>query len=96
MKRRYIKKERLMVIMDIINKLRNFVGESGETVNLYNEEYSAVKQLKIDFDAYLNQDDETSITIENSVKFEELNRKIQYRLPAFSPHEPMFIMKKPS
>ena len=85
-----------MFIMDIINKLRNFVGQTGETVNLYNEEFSAVKQMKSDFDAYLNQDDSTSVTIENIVKFEELDRKVQYRLPAFSPHQPMFIMKKQS
>lgn len=96
MKQRYTKNERLSFIMDIINSLRSFRGENGEAVNLYNEEYSAIKQLKAIFDEYLNQPDDTSVSFEGTIKFEELNRKLQYRLPAFSPHKPLLMMKKPN
>ena len=94
MKTRYTKNERLSFIMEIITSLRIFKGEKGAIVNLYNEEYSAIKTLKEVFDSYLNQNDATSISFEGSIKFEELNRKLQYRLPAFSPHTPLFVMKK--
>lgn len=96
MKQRYTKNERLTFIMDIINSLRSFRGENGEAANLYNEEYSAIKQLKAIFDEYLNQPDDTSVSFEGTIKFEELNRKLQYRLPAFSPHKPLLLMKKPN
>jgi hypothetical protein len=96
MKHRYTKNERLSFIMEIIISLRNFKGENGCDVNLYNEEYSAIKTLKTEFDQYLNQSDASSVTFEGTILFEELNRKMQYRLPAFSPHKPMLVMKKPN
>lgn len=96
MKQRYTKNERLTFIMEVITSLRNFKSENGDNVVLYNEEFSAIKTLKQVFDAYLNQNDDTSVSFEGSIKFEELNRKIQYRLPAFSPHKPLLIMKKPN
>ena len=94
MKTRYTKNERLSHIIEIITCLRNFKGEHGDSVNLYNEEYQAIKTLKSAFDAYLNQNDETSVTFEGTILFDELNRKIQYRLPAFSPHKPVLAMKR--
>lgn len=96
MKQRYTKNERLSFIIEIITSLRNFRGENGNLVNLYNEEYDAIKTLKQVFDAYLNQNDATSVSFEGSIKFEELNRKLQYRLPAFSPHTHMLLLKKPN
>ena len=96
MKQRYTKNERLGFIIEVITSIRNFKGENGDDVNLYNEEFGAIKMLKEVFDAYLNQNDDTSVSFEGSIKFEELNRKIQYRLPAFSPHKPLVIMKKPN
>ena len=96
MKQRYTKNERLGFIIEVITSIRNFKGENGDSVNLYNEELTAIKSLKQVFDMYLNQNDDTSVSFEGSIKFEELNRKIQYRLPAFSPHKPLVIMKKPN
>lgn len=96
MKQRYTKNERLSFIMDIINSLRSFRGENGDIVNLYNEEYTAIKSLKSVFDDYLTQNEETSVSFEGTIKFEELNRKLQYRLPAFAPHKPMIMLKKPN
>jgi hypothetical protein len=96
MKQRYAKNQRLSFIMEIITVLRNFKGENGDCVNLYNEEYDAIKSLKSEFDSYLNQDDTTSVTFEGTIKFDELNRKLQYRLPAFSPHKPTVVLKKPN
>jgi hypothetical protein len=96
MKQRYTKNERLTFIMEVITSLMNFKNENGDNVVLYNEEFSAIKTLKQVFDAYLNQNDDTSVSFEGSIKFEELNRKLQYRLPAFYPHKPLLIMKKPN
>ena len=94
MKQRYTKNERLSFIIEIITSLRNFRGENGNIVNLYNEEYAVIKTLKQVFDEYLNQNDATSVSFEGSIKFDELNRKLQYRLPAFSPHKHMLLLKK--
>lgn len=94
MKRRYTKPERLQFIMEMITSLRGFKGESGMTIDLYNDQYSAIKLLKNEFNSYLHQDDEASVTFEGTTKFEELNRKMQYRLPAFFPHKPMLLIKK--
>ena len=96
MQTRYTKNERLSFIMNVINSLRSFRGENGDVVNLYNEEYSAIKSLKTIFDEYLNQNDTRSVSFEGTIKFEELNRKLQYRLPAFAPHNPMIMLKKPN
>lgn len=96
MKQRYTKNERLSFIMEIIRSLRSFKGEKGDLIDLYNEDYSAIKSLKQVFDSYLNQNDNSSVSFEGTIKFEELNRKLQYRLPAFHPHKPIFIMKKPN
>ena len=96
MKARYTKNERLQFIMNMITHLRNFRGENGDIVNLYNEEYDAIRQLKQAFDGYLNQSDATSVTYEGTIKFDELNRKLQYRLPAFSPHKHMLLLTKPN
>jgi len=96
MKERYTKNQRLTFIMEMITHLRTFRGENGDIVNLYNEEYSAIRNLKQVFDSYLNQNDTTSVTYEGVIKFDELNRKLQYRLPAFSPHKHMLLLMKPS
>jgi hypothetical protein len=96
MKQKYTKNQRLSFIMEMITSLRNFKGETGNIVNLYNEEYNAIKTLKEAFDGYLNQNDETSVSYEGTIKFEELNRKLQYRLPAFSPHKNMLLLMKPN
>jgi hypothetical protein len=95
-KERYTKNQRLSFIMEMITSLRNFRGENGNTVNLYNEEYDAIKTLKQAFDGYLNQNDATSVTYEGTIIFDELNRKLQYKLPAFSPHKPMLLLMKPN
>ena len=94
MKQRYTKNQRLSFIMEMITTLRNFRGETGNIVNLYNEEYDAIKSLKQAFDGYLNQNDATSVTYEGTIMFDELNRKLQFRLPAFSPHKHMLLLMK--
>lgn len=96
MKQRYTKNQRLSFIMEMITTLRNFRGETGNIVNLYNEEYDAIKSLKQAFDGYLNQNDATSVTYEGTIMFDELNRKLQFRLPAFSPHKHMLLLMKPN
>ncbi len=96
MNKRYTKTQRLGFIMEMISDLRNFRGEKGELVNLYNEEYSAIRELKQVFDSYLKQNDVTSVTYEGLIKFTELDRKLKYRLPAFSPHKPMLLLMKPN
>jgi len=96
MKQRYTKQERLSFVMEMIKSLRNFRGENGDVVNLYNEEYEAIRTLKKVFNEYLHQNDATSISFEGSIKFDELNRKIRYRLPAFSPHKHILVLTKPN
>lgn len=94
------KKERLDIVMNIIKKLKYFPRSNFFThdnvnelyVNLFNEEYPAIKELKKVFDEYINQDESNLYNMSGKIKFQEINKKIKYTLPIKKHIEPIFVL----
>lgn len=96
------KSERLQIVIDIVKKLKSFpksyvaLGDPTPFIDLYNEEYDAIKQLKKIFDAYINQNDEDQTSLQSfsgKIPFPELNRTIEYILPIRKITQPTFVLR---
>jgi repressor of nif and glnA expression len=91
------KEEKVGIVMNIIKKLKYFprsdflTNENIENVyvNLFNEEYSAIKELKSVFTEYINNE----YNLSGKIKFLEINRTIKYTLPVYSNISPVFVLK---
>jgi hypothetical protein len=92
------KQERVSLVIGLIKKLKYFPRSDFFTnenvkdiyVNLFNEEYPAIKQLKSVFDEYIKNE----YSMSGKIKFEEINRKIEYILPINVDRDPVFILKQ--
>jgi len=78
----YSKIERLQIVLEIVNKLKNFKCKNNTIINLYDDNLcSFIKELKEIFNNYIKQDD---INIDNikyfkgNLYFEEIDKKIEY------------------
>ena len=90
------KSERLKIVLSIIRKLQNFpkqVTADVPFVNLYNSEYTAIKDLKNIFEQYINQEDDISTGLSGTIKFPEISKTIQYNLPVGKKAQPLFVLK---
>lgn len=80
--------DKVKITVDIANKLRNFEGPNGK-VNLFNGEYSFIKELKRIFNDYIHSDKQFKGTLE----FVEINKKIDYFLPNTNKRQPLFVIR---
>jgi hypothetical protein len=80
--------DKILITLDIVRKLQNFTGPNG-SVNLFNEEYSFVKDLKKIFNDYIHGDR----SYKGSLNFVEINKVIDYRLPQFKNKDPLFVIR---
>jgi hypothetical protein len=80
--------DKLLITLDIIRKLKNFSGPNG-AVDLFNEEYSFVKELKKIFNDYIHGDRSYKGTLD----FIEIGKQIDYRLPQMSNKDPLFVIR---
>lgn len=92
------REERLLVVLDISKRLRNFPKSTynineNPYMDLYNTDYLAIKKIKEIFKEYVNQDEILSQSMSGSIKFPEIQRKIEYILPINKRNEPVFVMK---
>lgn len=85
--------ERLEIVLDIAKKLRNYVLKNGETMDLYQDTYSFVPELKQIFNDYVKQDDELPLDFAGMLRFEEIGKDIEYVLPATNKKEPLFVIR---
>lgn len=84
--------ERLQVVLDIAIKLRNFPSADGtRIVDLYNESYPAIVQLKKAFNDYIRNESRDSLS--GKIRFPEIHKTIEYILPAKSHIEPLFVLR---
>lgn len=89
------KNDRLEIILSIIKKLQNFPTQGELTcVNLYNFEYTAIKELKHIFDQYLYQEEQISVGLSGKINFPEINRTIYYNFPVSKKAQPLFLLKQ--
>lgn len=97
-KKNRTKEQRVVLVLDLIKKLKQFPRSDFFTnsnsndlyVNLYNEEYPAIKELKQKFDEYINNE----YSISGKIKFPEINRKIEYILPIKENIQPLFVLRQ--
>jgi hypothetical protein len=87
------KEERLNIVLDIATKLKFYNTPQGGTINLYNDEYSFVPELKKIFNEYVKQDDDLALEFSGILRFEEINKWIEYKLPIKKDKEPLFVIR---
>ena len=84
--------EKLCIVLDIVKKLSNFnASDMSKSINLYNDSYPAIAQLKSVFDEYIKTDITSSMS--GKIKFPEINKTIEYILPAKTHVQPMFVLR---
>jgi len=91
----YTQKERLHIVLDIINNLKNYKTSNDTTINLYNEELcSFIKEFKSITNNYIKQDDNKAIKeFKGKMFFEEINKEIEYIFPAKKNKNPLFVIR---
>lgn len=90
------KGERLEIVLDLINKLKNFPTVKGTTIDLYIDTFPAIVELKEIFSRFVNQDDSNSkflVSESGTIHFPEISRKIEYILPIKKINSPVFVLK---
>ena len=90
----YNKIERLEIVLQIINKLKNFQSINNTTINLYNEKLCHfITELKQIFDKYIKQEEPNLNDYKGILYFEEINKNIEYFLPCRKNTESLFVIK---
>ena len=88
----YNKEERLKIVIDIINKLKNFnIGDksNNEIINLYNSNYSFITEFKDITHRYIKEGN-----IEKGfLEFQEIGKKIEYNFPQKNYKKPLFVIR---
>lgn len=86
------REERIHLVQPIITHLENFPTKNGTTINLYNMDYPATKQLKVIFTRYIDQNGGMSGE-HGKIPFPEMGRKIEYLLPIRRGVKPLFVLR---
>ena len=85
-------KEKLQIVLHIVKKLSKFnASDMSQTINLYNDSYPAIVQLKSVFNEYIKTDITNSMS--GKIKFPEINKTIEYILPAKRHIPPTFVLR---
>ena len=90
----YTKIERLNIVLDITKKLKFYKNKNGISVNLYDENNCSFNILfkKICND-YIKQDENNIVDFTGTLKFEEIDKNIEYILPARRNTQPLFVIR---
>ena len=93
----YSKIERLQIVLEIVNKLKNFKCKNNTIINLYDDNLcSFIKELKEIFKEYIKQDENNVDNIKDykgNLYFEEIDKKIEYFLPCRKNKKSLFVIK---
>ena len=90
----YSQKERLEIVLNITNKLKNYELKNGKTINLYNENLCEfIKEFKEITNKYIKQDENNLKEFRGKLKFTEINKTIEYIFPIIKNIEPLFVIR---
>jgi hypothetical protein len=90
----YSKIERLQIVLEIVNKLKNFKSKNNTIINLYDDNLcSFIKELKEIFNNYIKQEETKLIDYKGNLYFEEIDKKIEYFLPCRKNKKSLFVIK---
>jgi hypothetical protein len=84
----YNKEERLKIILDIINKLKEF-RFNNEIINLYDNKYSFMNDFKEISKRYIEYGDDEK----GFIDFHEINKKIEYYFPKKNYKKCLFVIR---
>jgi len=88
------KAERLAIVLDIAKKLKNYKLKNESTINLYNSDLcSFINDYKKITNAYIKQDENDIKDFTGTLLFEEINKNIEYILPAKKSTQPLFVIR---
>jgi len=88
------KSDRLAIVLDIAKKLKNYKLKNGSTLNLYNHELcSFIEKYKKITNEYIKQDEDDIKDYKGTLLFEEINKNIEYILPAKKSTAPLFVIR---
>ena len=85
----YTKKERLDIVLDIINKLKNFKLKDGSIIDIYNSNYSFINEFKLITNNYIKD----GLQIKGVLEFDEIGKKIEYIFPQKNYKKPLFVIR---
>jgi hypothetical protein len=92
----YCVKERLDIILDIVNKLKNFKGKNGQIVDLYKEEISFIddfKKISNEYIKYNHLKSEQNKQFSGSFDFIEIGKRIDYIFPIYKTESALFVIR---
>ena len=90
----YNKMERLQIVLQVVNTLKNFRCNNNTIIDLYNENICQfITELKQIFDKYIKQEEPNLIDYKGILYFQEINKNIEYFLPCKKNMEPLFVIK---
>lgn len=90
----YSQKERVNIVIDIINKLKNFKTKNGNTVNLYNSNLcSFIDEFKNITNQYIKQEENNLKGFKGKLYFEEIDKFIEYNLPIKNTEKALFVFR---
>ena len=90
----YSKIERLQIVLEIVNKLKNFKCKNNTIINLYDDNLcSFIRELKEIFNSYIKQDETKLIDYKGNLYFEEIDKKIEYFLPCKKNKKSLFVIR---
>tara|TARA_B100000795_G_scaffold268098_1_gene254316 strand:+ start:2078 stop:2365 length:288 start_codon:yes stop_codon:yes gene_type:complete len=88
------KSDRLIIVLDIVKKLKNYKLKNGSTLNLYNNELcNFIEEFKKITNEYIKQSEEDIKDYKGTLLFDEINKNIEYILPAKKSTDPLFVIR---
>tara|TARA_B000000477_G_C6053204_1_gene211144 strand:- start:46 stop:330 length:285 start_codon:yes stop_codon:yes gene_type:complete len=90
----YSQNERVNIVIDIINKLKNFKTKNGNIVNLYNSNLcSFIDEFKNITNQYIKQEENNLKGFKGKLYFEEIDKFIEYNLPIKNTEKALFVFR---
>ena len=86
---KYTQEEKVAICTDIGINLKEFENGNGVKVNLFNDSYSFVSELKKLFREYIYND----ISLNGTLEFTEIDKKIDYKFPLYKDEQPLFVIR---
>ena len=86
----YSQSDKVKIIIDIANQLKNFPTVNENTINLFMEQYTYYDEWKHISNKYIKSD----VVMKGTILFEEIGKKIEYYLPIVKGEDPLFVMRK--
>ena len=85
----YSRDEKVIIVVDISKKLKNFPGKHG-TINLYNDQYLFFEKFKEITNTWINTENHSS---SGTIQFDEIGKYFEYKFPCNKSEEPLFVLR---